>query len=54
MGEAGRLKPGTELPKPEAVFPRYVALRARWSEARASTPAEVTKHALVWKKIVAP
>jgi methionyl-tRNA synthetase len=24
LGEAGRLKPGTELPAPQAVFPRYV------------------------------
>jgi methionyl-tRNA synthetase len=24
LGEAGRLKPGTALPKPEGVFPRYV------------------------------
>ncbi len=24
LGEAGRLKPGTTLPKPEGVFPRYV------------------------------
>ena len=24
LGEAGRLKPGTSLPKPEPVFPRYV------------------------------
>jgi methionyl-tRNA synthetase len=25
LGEAGRLKPGTELPAPSPVFPRYVA-----------------------------
>ena len=24
LGEAGRLKPGTELPAPQGVFPRYV------------------------------
>ena len=24
LGEAGRLKPGTELPPPQGVFPRYV------------------------------
>jgi methionyl-tRNA synthetase len=24
LGEGGRLAPGTELPKPEGVFPRYV------------------------------
>jgi methionyl-tRNA synthetase len=24
LGEAGRLKPGTPLPKPEGIFPRYV------------------------------
>ena len=24
IGPAGRLKPGTTLPQPEAVFPRYV------------------------------
>ena len=24
LGEGGRLKPGTELPKPAGVFPRYV------------------------------
>jgi methionyl-tRNA synthetase len=24
LGEAGRLKPGTELPAPTPVFPRYV------------------------------
>ena len=24
LGEAGRLAPGTELPKPEGVFPRFV------------------------------
>ncbi len=26
LGEAGRLKPGTLLPKPEGIFPRYVEL----------------------------
>jgi methionyl-tRNA synthetase len=25
LGEVGRLKPGTELPAPAPVFPRYVA-----------------------------
>ena len=24
LGEPGRLKPGTELPPPQGVFPRYV------------------------------
>ena len=24
LGEAGRLKPGTVLPEPQGVFPRYV------------------------------
>jgi methionyl-tRNA synthetase len=24
LGEGGALKPGTKLPKPEGVFPRYV------------------------------
>ena len=28
LGEAGRLKPGTELPEPSGVFPRYVAPEA--------------------------
>ncbi|MEL6374360.1 MAG: methionine--tRNA ligase [Pseudomonadota bacterium] len=28
LGEAGRLKPGTALPKPEGAFPRYVAPEA--------------------------
>lgn len=42
LGEGGRLKPGTELPAPSGVFPRYVAPEVEDGDeaAEAATPKE--------------
>jgi methionyl-tRNA synthetase len=44
LGEAGRLKPGTELPEPQGVFPRYVppeeADAAKQAEAKPGKPKQ--------------
>jgi len=36
LGPVGRLKPGTRLPPPQPVFPRYVEAEAPGGEAAAS------------------
>ena len=40
LGAGGRLKPGTVLPEPAGVFPRYVAPEAEAGEAPAPKPPE--------------
>jgi methionyl-tRNA synthetase len=43
LGEAGRLKPGTLLPEPSGVFPRYVAPEAEAGEAPPPKPPKQKK-----------
>jgi methionyl-tRNA synthetase len=43
LGEAGRLKPGTVLPEPSGVFPRYVAPETEAGEAPPPKPPKQKK-----------
>jgi methionyl-tRNA synthetase len=43
LGEAGRLKPGTVLPEPSGVFPRYVSPEAEETEPPAPKPKKPQK-----------